>query len=336
MNGGGHPVLSSSKGADIVSQALHPDIIWHGFQPLRHLNGSAEIWSQFWQPLLHAIPDLTRRPYFFIGGRFEDGDWVCGTGDFIGTFARDWLFDKVAIPASGTSVHFRFGEFCKIVDGKIAETRLLLDLVDLIRQAGYQVLPPSLGEEIWIPGPMMGGGVLRGPQDDTATRKTLQLVEDMIFRGLLQYDQVNKESMGLARFWNPDMVWYGPSGIGTAYGLEQFQVRAQGPILAAFPDRTGGFHQARFAEGRFAASTGWPSLKGTHQDEYLGCLATGKPIGMNIMDFWKREGDLLLENWNLIDLVDACLQFGVDLFARLREMRASNSSQEHSREGNAS
>ena len=35
------------------------------------------------------------------------------------------------------------------------------------------------------------------------------------------------------------------------------------------------------------------------------------------MDFWRREGDLLSENWVLIDLIDAFRQFGVDLFAKL-------------------
>ncbi len=35
------------------------------------------------------------------------------------------------------------------------------------------------------------------------------------------------------------------------------------------------------------------------------------------MDFWKRDGDLLHENWNLIDLIDAALQAGIDLLAAL-------------------
>lgn len=42
MNRGGH--------AEFVSQALHSDVVWHGFQPLRHLNGSAAVWSRFWHP----------------------------------------------------------------------------------------------------------------------------------------------------------------------------------------------------------------------------------------------------------------------------------------------
>jgi hypothetical protein len=39
---------------------------------------------------------------------------------------------------------------------------------------------------------------------------------------------------------------------------------------------------------------------------------------MRVMDFWRREGDLLVENWVFIDMVDLFLQLGVDLFERLQ------------------
>ncbi len=41
---------------------------------------------------------------------------------------------------------------------------------------------------------------------------------------------------------------------------------------------------------------------------------------MTIRDFdwWKREGDLLVENWIPIDLIDLFRQMGVDLMDRLR------------------
>jgi hypothetical protein len=35
------------------------------------------------------------------------------------------------------------------------------------------------------------------------------------------------------------------------------------------------------------------------------------------MDFWKRDGDKLLENWVLIDLIGAAMESEVDLLARL-------------------
>jgi ketosteroid isomerase-like protein len=309
--------VSGRGDAGLIRQSLHPDVVWHGFQPLRHLHGPDEIWSRFWQPLLQAMPDLTRRPYVFIGGQFEGNDWVCGTGDFVGTFARDWRLERFAIPASGTTVHFRFGEFCQVRDGRIIEIRIIIDLPDLLRQAGIELLPPNYGRDLWIPGPLAGDGLLLEEQEAAESEKSLRLVEAMIFGGLNRYDGRSQDSQGLERFWHPHMVWHGPVGIGSAYGLDEFKRNAQGPIVRAFPDRKGVGHQARIAEGRFAASTGWPSLAGTHRQEYMGWPPTEESIGWNIMDFWSRDGNLLLEDWVLIDLIDAARESGVDLLAKL-------------------
>ncbi|WP_420628522.1 ester cyclase [Candidatus Leptofilum sp.] len=309
--------MENGGDARTVSHYLHLDVIWHGFQPLRHLKGASEVWAQFWKPLFTAMPDLVRRPYLFIGGPFEGNDWVCGTGDFIGTFATDWQVGDIVIPANGRSVHFRFGEFCRVTDGKIAEIRLIIDLIDLLRQVGIQLLPPSYGRDIWIPGPLAGDGLCLDHQDEDESQKTYALVTEMIFGGLNKYDGENQASQGLERFWQPDMVWHGPVGVGSAYGLAEFKQNAQGPIVRAFPDRKGVGHQARIADGRFAASTGWPSLGGTHLNPYLNWPPTGEPIGWNIMDFWRREGNKLQENWVLIDLIDAALASNVDLLQGL-------------------
>jgi hypothetical protein len=91
--------------------------------------------------------------------------------------------------------------------------------------------------------------------------------------------------------------------------------------VRAFPDRRGIGHQSRIAEGTFAASTGWPSLSGTHCKDYMGWAPTGERIGWNIMDFWRRDGDLLGENWVMIDLIGAALESGVDLLAELPEQK---------------
>jgi hypothetical protein len=38
---------------------------------------------------------------------------------------------------------------------------------------------------------------------------------------------------------------------------------------------------------------------------------------MRDFDWWRREGGLLIQNWVPIDIVDICMQMGVDLFDRL-------------------
>lgn len=302
---------------ELIRGAVAPDVAWRGPHPIGELSGVEALIASFWSPLLAAIPDLRRRPYLFLGGRFEGGTWVVATGDLIGTFVSDWL----GIPATGGSVRMRYGAFHRVEGDAIVQSFALFDLLELIRQAGFELLPPQLGRALWVPGPLGGGGLLLGEQDDVESATTLALIEAMIFTGLNSYDGADQASMGLERYWHPHMVWHGPVGIGSAYGIDAFRRDAQRPIVTAIPDRKGVGHKARIAEGAFAASTGWPSLGGTHRNPYLGWPAHGQRVGWNIMDFWRRDGDMLLENWNLIDLIDVARQSGVDLLARLRELR---------------
>lgn len=298
-------------------EALHPDVEVHGFQPLRRLTGATELITRLWTPLRVAIPDILRRPYILIHNRFEGDEWLATTGDFIGTFAADWRVGEHIIPTSRQSVHFRYGEFYRVAEGRIVEIRMLVDLPELLTQVGIDLLTTSTGRELWIPGPRTGDGVLQSEQPADESARSLRLVESMIFEGLNRYDRSSQESQGLERFWHPAMRWYGPRGIGSAFGLDEFKANAQGPILRAFPDRKGVGHRARIAEGRYAASTGWPSLVGTHTADFLGWPPTGTTSRWNIMDFWRREGALLVENWVLVDLIDVALQAGIDLLAPL-------------------
>lgn len=261
--------------------------------PINSITGCAALEHCFYQPLFYAFPDLQRKTDIFLSGNFCGKEWISATGYFIGTFTHDWL----GTPASGKIAYIRFGQFSRIDEGKIVETRILLDLIDLMRQVGIHVLPQSRGTEWVVPGPSQKDEVLFSEQDPTTTRKSLELVESMIF-GLKSYDQSNLTSMGMDRFWHPEkMVWYGPTGIGTTYGLKGFQKDHQHPFLRAFP--------------------GWPSVLATHKGEYLGTPATEKQIGMRVMDWWKREEDHLTENWVFIDLPHLFLQMGVDLFSRM-------------------
>jgi predicted ester cyclase len=306
------PKLNNTKPGqvtDLVKAHVHQDIAWHGPHPINDLHGADALISGFWGPLVRSFPDVQRRSDIYMGGRYAEKDWVCATGYFTGTFAQDWL----DIPATGNETNIRFGEFCAVQDGKIFETYIILDVLDVMRQAGYRLLPPSGGQEGLVPGPGTEDGVLLTKQDALESQKSLELVEAML-RGLMEYDQSSLSSMGQARFWRPQMLWYGPSGIGTTRSLKGFEDYHQRPFLHAFPDRQGGNHKARLAEGYYVATTGWPSLRATHLGEYLGCPATGKRVGMRVMDWWRREGDWLVENWVFIDMIDLFLQLGVDIF----------------------
>ena len=174
--------------------------------------------SDYWQPLLQAFPDLQRQIHVFFGGQSNgridgtnDGQlWVCGTGYFNATFANDYL----TIPATNDEVNIRWGEFCRVEHGKIVETYLLLDLIDLMQQAGFPVLPPSRGVDGVYPPPRAKDGILLETQDERTSAHTLEHIRRFIFDALNSYDQSELKSMGIADFFNPDVQWYGPGGIG--------------------------------------------------------------------------------------------------------------------------
>jgi hypothetical protein len=193
---------------------------------------------------------------------------------------------------------------------------LLLDLPDLMRQAGTSPLPRPDAAEFRTPGPASHDGVVLTAQNAAETQASYDLVMAMI-GGLRRYDQESLASMGQHAYWHERMMWYGPGGIGATRGVDGFQMHYQRHFLQAFPDRQGGDHKARLAEGAYAASTGWPSVRATWRGDWLGVIAPDAPIGMRVMDFWRREGSRLRENWVFIDIPDLHRQAGSPLFAGL-------------------
>jgi predicted ester cyclase len=127
----------------------------------------------------------------------------------------------------------------------------------------------------------------------------------------------------MRRFWTPHFNWYGPAAIGAMRGHADYERGHQGPFLAAFPDRKGGNHKCRIAQGPYVASMGWPSIQATHSGgDWLGLAPTHQRVTMRVMDFWRRTGDHLSENWVLIDVPELLLQLGVDVFARMRALKS--------------
>jgi predicted ester cyclase len=305
----------------VLNGYVNEDVLWRGPEPIGQLRGPSAFIQEFWSPLLRSFPGLIRQTHVFLGGRSNgrvdgllDGEmWVGGTGLFTGRFAEDYL----GIPASGTEVNIRWGEFCRLRDGRIVELCFLLDLVDLMQQAGFQVLPPSRGADGIYPPPLAGDGVLLEAQDSKDSEYSLQHIRTFIFDGLNKYNQSSLKSMGMADFFHPEVKWYGPGGIGACFNFAEFETLHQKPWLKAFPDRAVQNLDALIAEGSYSGGPGWAGVKATHTGEYLDCPASGKPIDINGLDWWKREGEQYIENWVFVDMIHLFRQFGVDLFERL-------------------
>lgn len=317
---------SDQQAETVFRQAMSEDSAWHGPDPINHLRGVDAIFSGFWQPLLHSFPDLKRQTHIFIGGRSNgriDGTndgrmWVSGTGYFNATFANDYL----TIPATGETVNIRWGEFCRIEQGKIVQTYFMLDLVDLMQQAGFQVLPPSRGVDGVYPPPRAKDGILLEAQDENTSAHTLEHIRRFIFDALNSYDQSELKSMGIADYFHPKVQWYGPGGIGACLTLQEFENNHQRHWLRAYPDRQVQDLDALIAEGSFSGGPGWAGVKATHTGDYLDASATNKPVEFNGLDFWKLENDRYIENWVFVDMIHLFRQFGIDLFDRLAIQKA--------------
>ena len=153
-------------------------------------------------------------------------------------------------------------------------------------------------------------------QNEQTTQYSLEHIRKFIFDGLNNYDQSELESMGMADFFHSDVKWYGPGGIGACLSFNEFETLHQKPWLKAFPDRAVQNLDALIAEGSYSGAPGWAGVKATHTGDYLGCPASGNPIAVNGLDFWKRRGEQYIENWVFVDMVHLFRQLGVDLFER--------------------
>ena len=305
----------------LARDSFADDIAINVTHPINALSGIAAGLAQLWLPLRWALPDMERRDNFVAGGRYRDSNWIACMGHFMGSFERDLL----GIPATRGVVNLRYCEGHELRDGKIVNSYVFIDFLDLMRQAGYFPIAPSLGREMrWMP-PRTLDGVILSAQDEQCSKRTISTILKM--HAALGYysgeppTRAVLDEMQQAEHWHPNFMWYGPAGIGTTRGLKGYEDYHQIPFLVAFPDRAGSpqGHFIRIGDGDFAVTGGWGYLRATHTGaELFGVPPTGKRIKMRVMDFYRCDDETIVENWIPIDVPHVLLQMGVDVFGRMR------------------
>ncbi len=307
---------------DAIRGGYHADASIAISHPINTVSSLDALAEQFWKPLRHALPDVERRCDILAGGQYRDAIWVGCLGHYVGTFERDWL----GIPATGGVVAVRYAEGHALRDGKIANSYVFIDFLDLIWQAGYWPLAPSLGREMQWLSPLTHDGVILTPQDAAVSQRTHELIA-RTHTGLGTYDGqlLTREVMALieaedARHFHRHFMWYGPAGIGTTRGISGFDDYHGHPFLMAFPDRKGSAqgHFMRISDGHYAVTGGWGYLQATHTGNgFLGMPATGKHVAMRVMDFYRCDEQTIRENWVPMDIPHLLLHLGVDVFGRM-------------------
>ena len=316
--------LVDESGLARCAEALYDDeSVVRATNPLGEFRGVNDIVEGLWSPLIRAMRGLERRPLVFVAQDGPQGDTgldapkVATFGHLVGEFVGPWC----GIEPTGSTVFLRFAEIHEFESGRVVRTTLFVDVIDLLLQCGRPVFPAAPGREILWPGPRfdVAAPALRfEAADDETTYATLDVVRRM--QHDLHDDASTREQMLHAhhlRHWSPTFSWFGPAGIGTCRGADGFVDHHQLPFRRALPDRVGGGitkgHFAKFADGPFAVTAGWPSVRGTHLgDGWLGLDATGRSIDLRVTDFYSvgRDG-LIVDNWVMIDLLHLCEQLDI-------------------------
>lgn len=120
------------------------------------------------------------------------------------------------------------------------------------------------------------------------------------FEAMSNHDLSVFESLIAPTYVNHDMPAPEP-------GPEGFK-QVVGAFLSAFPDMRVTV-ESQLGEGDLVANRG--ALTGTHQGDFMGIPATGKPVNVKFIDMWRLEDGKAVENWVRLDIMGLMVQLGV-------------------------
>jgi hypothetical protein len=309
-----------SSVGDLLARHTSADWHWRGMHPFHEQRGAAAVSTTFWQPLLTSFSALQRRPDIFMAGHNEiDGGqslWVASMGHLMGLFDRPFL----GIRPTGRIALLRYAEFDRLENGRIAETAMFVDIPHLMMQAGQNPFPPQTGAHLIQPGPSTHEGLMYEPQDPARGQATLAAINAML-ADLRRRDSEEPLQIALARTWNPDMIWWGPAGIGATYTISRYVRQHDGPFRQAFNQgyKFNG-HVCRFAEGSFGGFFGWANLTVRNAGGYMGMTAGPCFADMRVVDIYRCQDGKLSENWVFIDLLHFLNMQGLDVLGRMASL----------------
>ncbi len=305
------------------------DTEWRVFHPYNDLHGNAEAAATLWAPLRQAFPDWEARMACYLGGQYEGRELVSTWGVLMGNLAQPWL----GIAPTHGLCSLRIGINAVFREGRIVKVYVLLDIVDVMRQAGFYPFRRMPGSaEAWAFPPCDSGATAASVNAELGAT-TLAAVREMQL-GLAKGDELKNLAATRNRHsphWHQNMMWYGPAGIGSSRGQRGFLDFHGALFIQAFPDRDGIVrdhsgaedapgHYVRLGDGHFAVTGGWPSLYGTHLGgQWLGLAPSGRRVDMRVADWYRTDSDnKIIDNWVMIDVLHICHQMGLDVLDDLR------------------
>jgi len=158
---------------------------------------------------------------------------------------------------------------------------------------------------------------MRDAQDPAEGDATMRLMTAMVAD--LTGAGVTSPADHMDRFWTRDMCWFGPAGIGASAFRDGYRRGHTAPFEDGLTDIDFHGHPVELAEGSYGGFFAYPSLSMRNAGGYLGLPASDRVTEMRLVDMYRREGDLLAENWIFIDILHFCAMQGLDVLGRLRD-----------------
>lgn len=314
-----YEALDSATGDEInavIEKYTAQEYLWRGMHPFYEQHSPDAVADVFWKPFRESFTSIQRRQDVFMAGANEvddgESEWVCSMGHMMGLFDHTWL----GIPSSGKIAFLRYVEFNRITDGKISETALFCDIISVMQQVGLHPLPLQTGAAFITPGPRTHDGLMFDQQDPSESKKTIDLINQMISDLTTSYMRSPEEE--LARTWHKDMIWFGPAGIGATYTRERYEKQHQNPFRAHLDDIVFNGHICRFSEGCYGGFFGWANLSMKAGGNFMGLPASDRPTEMRVVDIYRRDGEKLAENWIFIDILHFLSLQGMDVLERMK------------------
>jgi predicted ester cyclase len=221
-----------------------------------------------------------------------------------------WDQPFAGLPAPNKHVQVRDIDFYLLRDGKIAYNWCMLDLVDLMIQAGYDVLPPSPLPNGGYHPPRVPGYQLPAPHPHSVgdTENAYSVVNAAIREDLI--------ADGKGEHWHTSSVWYGPAGVGTAYGREAYVNGFLVPLRAAFSEPAMKVEMVVCEKNFCGAYAYWSA---NHTGTWLGATPCNRRVKVRFGMHFQIEGSKIVAGWTQMDLLELMQQMGVDLLSRAKE-----------------
>jgi predicted ester cyclase len=112
--------------AEMIDEVVDPDVLFHAPVP-SELTGPQAI-KQVWEVLLRAFPDI----HVAVEDVIAEGDKVVSRNTVTGTHQGEYL----GIPPTGISVTYDEIFIVRFVNGRVAETWGVVDVLSQMRQLG--------------------------------------------------------------------------------------------------------------------------------------------------------------------------------------------------------